>query len=408
MKFYKFIVVLMYSICSITNAAAQTPIKLKAATDTALKNNLLVKNEKLRAAYQQQLIGSAKTLPAANVFVETGQFNSIYVDTKLGFSQAISFPKVYTSQRNFLIAGWKASVLSVGIKEALLKKQVAQVYYTLLYLQQKRKLLQKNDTLFAEFLRKATLRFSKGESNILEKATAEFQRGQIGIQLSQLEQDIVLAQLQFQLLLNSEQAFTADETNFKIDFTYGADSILLQSHPVLQYLQQQQKVAAAFTNVEKAKLLPEISLGYNLTSIKGTGSNNKEYNSVPQFHSVQIGLGIPVFTSGQKARINAAKASEAIAANEFDIAFKEMQNSYQAALQRYKKYDVTVYYFENTALKNADLITTTANKQFINGDINYLEWVLLITQAVSIQSDYIEVLKNRNESVTEINSFIIK
>jgi cobalt-zinc-cadmium resistance protein CzcA len=74
----------------------------------------------------------------------------------------------------------------------------------------------------------------------------------------------------------------------------------------------------------------------------------------------------------------------------------------------YRKYSDAIHYFETTALKNADVITSTANKQFINGEINYLEWVLLVNQAVSIQSDYIEALKNRNSAAIEMNSFYSK
>jgi len=387
---------------------AQFPITLKVATDTALKNNLSVKNEKLRAEYQQALIKTSKILPPTNVFGEFGQINSFYIDSKAGLSQTIAFPKVYATQKSLLSEEYKRSVLNVGMKEALLRKQVAEVYHNLLYLQEKKLLLQKNDSLFAEFLRKATFRFTKGESNVLEKATAENQRGQIGLQLSQLQQDMDLLQLQFQLLLNTNIVFVPDQKEFKENISITTDSSILQSHPAMQYLKQQQQVAAAATEVERSKLLPDLSFGYNIMSIKGTGANNKTYNSVPQFQSVQIGLGIPIFTSGQKAKINAAKVNEAVVANEYEINLKNFQNAYSTALVKYQKYSAAVAYFETTALKNADLITNTANKQFLGGDINYLEWVLLVNQAVSIQSDYIESIKNRNESIIEINSFINK
>jgi cobalt-zinc-cadmium resistance protein CzcA len=45
----------------------------------------------------------------------------------------------------------------------------------LLYLQEKKKLLIKSVTVYDEFLRKSTLRLEQGESNILEKTTAENQ-----------------------------------------------------------------------------------------------------------------------------------------------------------------------------------------------------------------------------------------
>ena len=392
----------------IVPANPETPITLQAATDTAFKNNLSVKNEKLRAAYQQQLIKSSKILPPVIVTGDFGQINSIYADTKLGIAQTMSFPKVYANQRVLLTEEWKSRVLNVGVNEAILKKQVAQIYYSLLYLQEKKKLLQTIDSLFFEFLSKATLRFNKGESNILEKTTAENQRGQIGLQLNQLQQDMELLQLQFQLLLNSNTVFVPVEKGIKINIVVNADTSLLPSHPAMQYLKQQQQIAAAATQVEKSKLLPNLTLGYNITGIRGTGADNKQYNSIPRFQSVQIGLGIPIFTSGQKAKINASKTNEIIVANEYEVNLKNFETAYKTGLVQYQKYSEAIAYFETTALKNADLIASTANKQFINGDINYLEWVLLVNQAVTIRSDYIEAVKNRNASAVEINSFITK
>ena len=401
-------VILLAMLFGAQNTKAQTPISLQAATDTTLKNNLSVRNEKLKAEYQQKLIKASKILPPTNVFGDFGQINSFYVDTKLGIAQTMSFPKVYARRKLLLTEEWKSSVLNAGAKEAGIKKQVAQVYYSLLYLQEKKKLLQKIDSLFAEFLRKATLRFNKGESNVLEKATAENQRGQLGLQLSQLQQDMELLQIQFQLLLNTNTVFVPDENEFKMNVIANADTSLLQAHPAMQYLKQQQQLAIAVTQLEKSKLLPDLTFGYNLMTIKGTGANNKVYNSTPQFQSVQIGLGIPIFTSGQKAKINATKAYETVVNNEYEINLKNFETAYKTALVQYQKYAEAIAYFETTALKNADLITSTANKQFLGGDINYLEWALLISQAVTIQSDYIEAVKNRNANAVEINFFITK
>lgn len=387
---------------------AQPAITLQAATDTALKNNLTVKNEKLRAAYQKQLIKTAKNIPPTNVIGEFGQINSFYPDTRFSIAQTISFPKVYAAQKTVLTEEWKSSLLNVGVKEAVLKKQVAQVYHNLLYLQEKKKLLQNIDSLFAEFLNKATLRFNKGESNILEKTTAENQRGQISLQLLQVVQDMELQQIQFHLLLNTNTAFVPDEREFKINTLLNLDTAALKAYPLLQYLKQQQQIASATTQAERAKLLPSLTLGYNIMAMKGAGADNKIYNSVPQFQSVQIGLGIPIFTSGQRARINAALLNETVVANEYEVNMKNFEAAYTTAIAQYQKQTEAVQYFEITALKNADIITSTANKLFSGGDINYLDWVMLINQSVTIQSEYIEAIKDRNNFAIEINSFIIK
>jgi cobalt-zinc-cadmium resistance protein CzcA len=85
-----------------TNLHAQTPLTLNAAIDTALKNNLSLKNVKLRATYQEKLIGASAEIPATSVFAEAGQINSFYTDTKFGISQTINFPTVYARQKALL------------------------------------------------------------------------------------------------------------------------------------------------------------------------------------------------------------------------------------------------------------------------------------------------------------------
>ncbi|HRP30347.1 MAG TPA: TolC family protein [Agriterribacter sp.] len=384
---------------------AQTPITLQQAIDTALKNNLAIKNERLRTEYSQKLIRSGTIIPATNVFAEYGQMNSAYADTKLGVSQTISFPKVYASQKSLFSEEWKSSVLQVGMQEADLKRLVTVAFFNLSYLQKKKSILQEIDSLFEEFLDKATFRFNKGESNILEKTTAENQRGQIGLQLAQLQRDWELQQLQFQLLLNTTSDFVPGESEAVMTGISIPDTGTIASHPAMQYWRQQQNIAAANTKAEQAKLLPDLSLGYNLMGMKGLGADDKEYNSTPRFQSFQVGLGIPIFTGGQKARINASKINEQVTANEYDVHLKSFTAEYATAIKQFQKYDETVKYFENTALKNAVVIQETANKQFLSGEINFLDWVILINQAISIQSDYTEAVRSKNLAVAELNFY---
>ena len=117
-------------------------------------------------------------------------------------------------------------------------------------------------------------------------------------------------------------------------------------------------------------------------------------------------LGIPLFFGGQKAKITASKVQEEITRSDYELNKQLVENRYLSAIESYKKYQETINYFEETALKNAQLMTETADQHYLNGNINYLEWVLLINQSISIQSDYIDALRNRNIAITEINSYI--
>jgi cobalt-zinc-cadmium resistance protein CzcA len=387
---------------------AQTPITLKAAIDTALKNNLQVKHEQLKAKYQQMLIGTSANISQATLFGEVGQINSSYNDTKFGISQSFSFPTVYSRQKELFKAEWSSGVLSVAVNEALLKKQVSQVYYTLVYMEQKKHLLQYNDSLYLAFFHKAELRLAKGETNILEKTSAETLLGQVQIQLSQLKEDEAILQLQFQLLLNSTAQLTPDVSDQQLAATTIMDTLRLTEHPAIKLIAQQQQIADAAIRLEKSKLLPDLSIGYNNTSIKGIGADNKLYNGSNRFNSVQVGIGIPIFASAQKARINSARINKQVAESNFAVEVQSMTANYHAALFQYRKYLQTVQYFERKPLKNAGLITVTANQQIAAGNINYLEWTQLINQATTIKNDYLEAVRNLNEAAIQLNYFTNK
>jgi len=386
--------------CS-TNSHAQTPITLSAAIDTAIANNLSLKHEKLNMDYRQRLIKSAISLPSTSVFGEWGQINSAYNDTKFGISQTINFPTIYTRQKALLQQEYLASEFAVIVKEAEIKKAVSDIFNTLSYLQEKKLLLIKTDSLYTQFLQKANLRFEKGESNVLEKATAENQQGQIAIQLQQLEQDIKIAQNQLQVLLQTNTVYIPLPGNFKRE--PGTNRNIGHQHPQIQWLEQQKRIASANTQFEKSRLLPDLTLGYNNMSIRGVGPDEKYYPASKRFHAVQIGLGIPIFNGSQKAVIRAAKVQEAIAQNNYELGVQTLIAEKKAALLAYEKSLESANWFETTGLKSAETIASTATTQFAGGEINFLEWVVLINQAVTIQSQYLDVIKSLNEAINQMN-----
>ena len=184
------------------------------------------------------------------------------------------------------------------------------------------------------------------------------------------------------------------------------DTSLLREHPILKMISHQQQIADAIIEVEKSLLMPGFTIGYNNTSIKGMGADNKLYTSDTRFSAVQVGVGIPLFAKAQKSKIAGARLNKQVAENNYKIGLQNMYSTYQSALLQYSKYLHTVQYFESTALKNADTISNTANLQLANGGINYLEWVQLINQSTVVKNDYIESVKSLNESTIQLHYLI--
>ncbi|MGJ1443326.1 CusA/CzcA family heavy metal efflux RND transporter [Sphingobacterium siyangense] len=392
-------VLLIFMLFSGIKMKAQTIISLDEAVQTALQNNRNLKNEKLRSDYAKALIKTSNAdIPQTAVTADYGQINSAYNDMKFGISQSIAFPTVYQKQKNLHYEEWKKSQLNVSLKEFELKKAVSQSYFQMVYWKDKEKLLNETLQLYTQFLDKASLRLKAGESNILEKTTASNQKSAIEIQLKQVQQEIKTLQLQFSWLLNSETEYLPLENSRPV--------LLLQenaSHPLLHVLEQQKTVAGKQTEVEKSRLLPGLQIGYNLNSFKGMGPDDKLYSATPQFHSVMVGVGIPIFSGGQKARIHASKVAESIAENDWHNTVFALEKKQQQLKQMYQTNLEIINRYETDELKNADIITKTAQQQFINGEINYLEFVMLVNQAVLLKSNYADALLKLNESVVELN-----
>jgi cobalt-zinc-cadmium resistance protein CzcA len=291
----------------------------------------------------------------------------------------------------------------VQAREARLKKEVTETFYGWLFWNEKEQLLLKSDSLFAEFERKSELRFKKGESNLLEKATAQTQRGSIQMQLSEVRREKSRMLQEFDWLLRSDTVYIPMQTKLKISSAVAIDSLGWQNHAEVMWAQQQKTTEQAATKLEKSKLLPEFTLGYNSGTMQGTGANNVLYDQSTRFQSGQIGLGIPLLGGAGRARVAAAKVQQRMAENQYesekDFWLKQYRNTradYQSALEKLK-------YFEDAALTHAQQMVKTADLQFLGGDINYLQWVQIIHQSIGIQSDYLDALMQYNRAVTELN-----
>ena len=134
---------------------SQTPVSLETAIDKALKNNLNIKNGTLRIDYQNKLQHSTVTIDPLNISGEIGQMNSSYVDNKISVAQTIRLPKFYNAQKTVLVEEYKNSLLQLDLQKWQLKKEISLVYNELNYLNEKKKLLKKADSIFTQYFNRA-------------------------------------------------------------------------------------------------------------------------------------------------------------------------------------------------------------------------------------------------------------
>ena len=184
------------------------------------------------------------------------------------------------------------------------------------------------------------------------------------------------------------------------------DAYDIDNSPQLQYRKEQLSQAVQMKKMELSKLMPGIRIGYYNTSMLGwqtTTHNTEQYfGSQDRFSWVNIGLGIPIFYGAQRSRIAAADRLRIQYSDELD-AQKQLLASDQSNLQNARINLVkALNKYEMTLLPNSETIVNNANRKLQFGALNYLNWTIMMNQAIQVRAEYYEVIRQLNELEFEI------
>ncbi|MCE7059520.1 CusA/CzcA family heavy metal efflux RND transporter [Dyadobacter sp. CY343] len=385
--------------------AQPKPIDLPAAITIAKQRNLQVQSARLGEKSSEQLQKSAFDIAKTNFNADIGKFNSVNNDTRFGVSQTFSFPAVYTNQRRTLEANFTAAQAQTRLTELEIRTSLRQLFYEYASLTERRKLLIYADSIFTLFETKSNLRFEKGEANVLEKTAAQSQRQQVSNQLNMLESDLAVTVRSFNLFIRDSIQYVPRIGSARIENVLTVQDSALQDFPLLDFAKSQQQASEFRWKTEKARLLPELTLGYNNLSIVGSQLVNGQeltYTSKNRFSYVNAGIAVPLFFKAQSARAAAAKTEFEKTQKEIQYLTQQILTERDNAQTQVRKFLQSLDYFETQGLKNAEAIITTADEQFQAGEIDYLQWVILVNQSITIRSEYIQSLSSYNQAVIQL------
>jgi cobalt-zinc-cadmium resistance protein CzcA len=379
---------------------------LEQMLQQANAGNLSLKASRSGIGYWKQLQTATTELPRTQAGAEYGGINSLNNDTRFYINQSFELPVVYRRQKELYQAQEQVAGSRVKLKQQELHKAVKTVFYNMVDLLERQRLLQRLDSIYSRFLDAATLRLKTGESTMLEKSNAETQIQQLKLQQEQVKADLHIAQQQLQWLLNTNENLLPAYHAVKKEHAPLMDTIIVDSHPAVQLQQQQARVQAAQTNIEKARLNPEFTVGYSNQSIIGyqtkDGVHQQYYGGGDRFNIYQLSVALPLFNKAVKARVKAGQLQEETTRMEVAATSQYLANQYQQLREACKKYAAQVQYYETGGLQQAALITRNARLGFEKGDVSYVEWTLQMNNAVNIELGYLQAVHALNNTIIEL------
>lgn len=353
-------------------------------TNRVLEIAPLIKSSSAQAGYYTALSANRFDPAKANFKLDYGNVNSAFTDSKYFVEQTFDLPMVYKQQQNVY-----ASMLKTNSFQAILDKQfvqwsVEQLYIQWQFLLSKELVLNQFQQVYSKQLKLAESRYAAGQDNGLERLNMQnwvAQHEQLVLK-NNVELNSLIQQMH--IVLQDTSSFEpAEKLSFQVQLI---DTVLTEAHPLYAVWQQKLQTALFETQLQKAKNLPQWSIGAANQSFKMSNSDKQRYNSVT------VGLNIPLFTKQAKQRVKASAYNEQFVASEQDRVIQELRLNIQRAWGNYQQALEVCNYLNKQLLPNTRKMGEMASFSFQQGQINYIEWSNSMNQVQLAEQQYLDAL----------------
>jgi len=351
-------------------------------------------------AYEKTLKKGAITLPKMDFSYTQGELNGPDLqDNSFDISQSLAFPTLYINQSKLA----KAKILSAEKQKEIAKveliEKLKKTYWKYVYVDQKIALLKQQNERYHKLCKATNLRYENGESTQLENVTSQAQALRISNEVEQLYGELTVVKKRLQSLLYTSDNLIVADTVLTVPLI-DLHALNLSDNAELAYLKSESVVAQKETHVQRSLGLPEFSLGFTSLTFKET-PNYSDHN---RFSAFTVGVAIPLFPSGNRAKVKALKQQEQMHRTNVERVQNEIEEQFTSLVEQYKHLARSLQYYQKKALPQADLITLNSQEAFKKGDISYTQLVQNMTLAYTLESEYLDTLLAYNFAVIEIKT----
>ena len=374
-------IIIMFLMSSAFSFSQNSNPELNQLISKGINNNKALKASQLQVEKSKANINSAYTFDKTNIYYNYDQNNLAYNDkavSVIGAQQSFLFPTVYGAQKKLNTAEYEKQQASFELEKNKLSLEISKLYYQIVYLQHQEILYEMLDSLYQNFTKASNRRFELGETNYLEKITAQSKARQIALKLSQIRNE---KNAQYDLLQYSiqsdEKVFIKSNQIKPIDFSTEDLSKLIYTH----YLESVSENYKSQITLQKQNWLPDLNLEYFRGSNKGLSQS---------LNGFQVGIALPILYSGNVSKTKVAKL-------ELESWETQMQNENQkitAFVESKKsellKYQEAINYYNQQGKKLGEEILKVANMSYKQGEIDFFQYIQSLENATIIEVEYLD------------------
>ncbi len=381
------VVVFGFLFSSLGTFAQQKNTELESLIQKATENNLGIKAANTGIEKAKAAQGTAYSIDKTNVYYGYDQNNLALNNLPLkvvGVQQKFSFPTVYSAQKKLLRAEYEREKAGLELQKLQLSQEVAQLYNTIVYLNHQKQMYRYLDSLYQNFSKASGRKFELGESNYLEKITAQSKFRQIHTQLEQLDLDLEAAYARLAAFIQDKEKpfIQTQKLEPVIAVDYSSNKQVYES-----YFQSISKVNDQNVYLQKQSWLPDLNLEYF------QGKNNGLSTSLYGF---QVGLGVPLFYGSFQTKNKVAKLEQQRWESQKQNELQRLEQSIIARKKELDKYQKTMQYYQETGNQLANEIIKVAEMSYKHGEIDFFQYILSLENATGIRAEYLNAVYQYN------------
>jgi cobalt-zinc-cadmium resistance protein CzcA len=386
-----------------TAANAQVQVDLSAALDSALRGNHSLESARLRADQAAALIRTGRDVPATSVTLDYGQYNSIYMDNRIGVTQAFRLPSYYAAQQDALRAAALGAEEESRLRALELRVMTQRSFYRLLVLEELQRVLNESLAVQEQFTQVIESRVNAGKGNAMDLLLARNALNELRTEIARNELELMQERERLRVWMNVRELPYPSSSSPRMEMPVRTDPVEL--HPLLAIESQRVTQATMRERTERRAALPELELGFYSTSITGTGADDVRYSRSDRFNAFYAGLGIPLFYGAQRARIAGAALEVQIAESQLSQTQLRYNSEKAMASQELAQAAQLLSRYDEGALRDAEEMKALASQQLENGSISYTEWSFAVQQSLRIYRESYSTLERWNNAAIHIQFY---
>lgn len=380
-------------ISSLSFAQNRNQPELDTLIAKALRNNKEIQAANTIVLKSKQAIKTYFSVEKTNIYYNYDQNNLALNNVPLkvlGIQQKFLFPTVYSAQKSAYRAEYEKDKAHFELKKNKVSHQVAFVYNEIVYYQNQEKLYKYLDSLYQNFSKASNRKFELGESNYLEKITAESKFRQIKTKLSQIDKSKKTALEMLKSIVQTDEALAVTQNKMQpiLFTTFASNKELYNS-----YFDRVTNTYSSYMALQKKQLLPDISLEYF------QGRNNGLSQSLYGF---QVGVSVPIFSSSYHAKNKVVALEKQAWEQQMENEKLKIDYFVKQKQEELQKFQEAIDYYNQYGDKLSKEIMKVADMSYKHGEIDFFQYILSLENATTIKQEYLENVFQYNKVVYDL------